>query len=75
MPTYQYYCSACEKSYDIFHSIKDPVKTDCPECKQATLQKQITSAGVVFKGTGFYQTDYNNNSNAPSCGKGACQSC
>lgn len=59
MPTYDYICKACDQSFEIFHSMKEADRTDCPSCGEATLQKKIgTGAGIIFKGSGFYETDY-----------------
>lgn len=64
MPTYEYYCSSCDKDIEVFHSIKaDPI-TVCPECdKKGKIKRKISSgAGIIFKGSGFYETDYKRNS-------------
>ena len=59
MPTYDYECSACGYTLEIFQGINDPVKKKCPECGKLKLQRQFgTGAAIVFKGSGFYQTDY-----------------
>jgi len=59
MPTYEYKCAACGHGFEKFQSIKaDPIKT-CPECGQDQVQRLIgTGAGLIFKGSGFYITDY-----------------
>ena len=63
MPTYDYECDACGHSFELFQSIKDPVKKKCPECGKPKLRRLIgTGAAVVFKGSGFYQTDYRSES-------------
>ncbi|MEM9365985.1 MAG: zinc ribbon domain-containing protein [Planctomycetota bacterium] len=59
MPTYDYACEACGYTTEIFQGINDPVKKKCPECGKNKLQRQFgTGAAIVFKGSGFYQTDY-----------------
>jgi len=59
MPTYDYECEACGHALEIFQGINDPVKKKCPECKKNKLKRQFgTGAAIVFKGSGFYQTDY-----------------
>jgi putative FmdB family regulatory protein len=59
MPTYEYRCKGCGHRLDAFQSINDAALTECPACNTPQLQRWITGgAGVVFKGTGFYQTDY-----------------
>lgn len=59
MPTYDYKCENCNETFEIFQSIKDaPVKL-CPSCGHETLKKMVSlPAGLIFKGTGFYLTDY-----------------
>lgn len=63
MPTYDYKCTNdnCENEFDILQSIKADVLKVCPLCKQETLIRLIgKGSGVVFKGSGFYCTDYKN---------------
>ena len=59
MPTYDYKCSKCSHAWEVFQSIKaDPVKK-CPECKKNGAVRQISGGGgILFKGGGFYETDY-----------------
>lgn len=59
MPTYDYRCLACGHELEVYQSISEPSKKKCPACKKPRLQRQIgTGAGFLFKGGGFYQTDY-----------------
>ncbi len=58
MPIYAYKCSACGHEQDVLQKISDPLLTDCPQCGQATLVKQVTAAGFQLKGTGWYVTDF-----------------
>lgn len=59
MPTYDYRCAACGHDLEVFQSIHDPVLRKCPKCKKAKLERLIgPGAGILFKGGGFYQTDY-----------------
>ena len=59
MPTYDYVCEACEHAFEEFQSITAKPLKKCPECGKNKLQRLIgTGAGVIFKGNGFYQTDY-----------------
>ncbi len=69
MPTYQYECTECGTVTEVFHAITEPArrklsKTDNPQCDcQAAVTRLIgTGAGVIFKGSGFYQTDYRSES-------------
>ena len=59
MPTYDYACSACGHRFEEFQSMSAEPLKKCPACKKARLERLIGSgAGVIFKGSGFYQTDY-----------------
>ena len=63
MPTYDYECDACGHTFELFQSISAPVEKKCPECKKPKLRRLFgTGAAVVFKGSGFYQTDYRSDS-------------
>ncbi len=63
MPTYDYLCSGCGHAFEKFQSITASPSKKCPECKKMKLQRLIGSgAGVIFKGTGFYETDYRSKS-------------
>ena len=63
MPTYDYECDACGHAFELFQGINDPVKRKCPECSKHKLRRLIGfGAAVVFKGSGFYQTDYRSDS-------------
>jgi putative FmdB family regulatory protein len=63
MPTYDYVCDACHHQVEIFHSIKDEPKRKCPKCGRQKLRRLIgPGAAIVFKGSGFYQTDYRSES-------------
>ena len=59
MPTYDYLCDACGHAFEHFQSMSSKVLRKCPECTERKLRRLIGSgAGVIFKGSGFYQTDY-----------------
>lgn len=59
MPTYDYVCDACDHAFELFHSIKEDAKRKCPKCGKLKLRRLIgPGAAIVFKGSGFYQTDY-----------------
>jgi putative FmdB family regulatory protein len=65
MPTYDYRCSACRHEFEAFQSITARRLRKCPECGQRALERLIgAGAGVLFKGSGFYQTDYANKSSS-----------
>ncbi|HZZ41562.1 MAG TPA: zinc ribbon domain-containing protein [Tepidisphaeraceae bacterium] len=59
MPTYEYKCEACGHHFDQFQSITSSPLKKCPKCGKNKLRRLIgTGAGVIFKGSGFYTTDY-----------------
>ena len=59
MPTYDYVCGACGHEFEMFQSMSDkPIKA-CPNCRKRQAKRLIgTGAGIIFKGSGFYETDY-----------------
>ncbi|MEO8448107.1 MAG: zinc ribbon domain-containing protein [bacterium] len=61
MPTYEYKCDDCGHQFDALQSMKDEKLTKCPNCGKETLRRLIgTGGGLIFKGSGFYLTDYKN---------------
>jgi putative FmdB family regulatory protein len=63
MPTYGYVCEKCQHQFDAFQSIKAKPLRECPACGQNALKRLIgTGAGIIFKGSGFYCTDYRSDS-------------
>jgi len=63
MPTYDYRCEACGHELEVFQSITASPKRKCPACGKPKLKRVIgTGAGIIFKGSGFYQTDYRSDS-------------
>ena len=63
MPTYDYECDACGHAFELFQSITAGVKRKCPECAKLKLRRLFgTGAAIVFKGSGFYETDYRSES-------------
>lgn len=63
MPTYQYVCKACGHELELFQSMTAPAKRKCPSCSKSALERRIgAGAGILFRGKGFYQTDYRSKS-------------
>ena len=63
MPTYDYECEGCGHAFELFQAITEGVKKKCPECKKLKLRRLFgTGAAIVFKGSGFYETDYRSES-------------
>ncbi|MDX9755297.1 MAG: zinc ribbon domain-containing protein [bacterium] len=59
MPTYDYVCDNCGHEFELFQSMKDDPIQECPECHEKAVRRLIGSgAGIIFKGSGFYETDY-----------------
>lgn len=71
MPTYEYECKKCGHRFDVFQRIVDPPVKNCPRCKKRSCVEQIISggSGLIFKGSGFYITDYKKNSSPSDDGK------
>jgi putative FmdB family regulatory protein len=66
MPTYEYQCKNCGHSLEELQSFNEPPLTHCPKCNLETLARVIGSGGaLIFKGTGFYLTDYKKTGAAP----------
>lgn len=67
MPTYEYECSACGHSFEELQSMTDAKLTKCPKCGKKKLDRLIGSgSGMIFKGSGFYETDYKKKVPPPS---------
>ena len=63
MPTYEYQCDACNHNFDEFQSIMAKPLKKCPQCGKSKLRRVFgTGAAILFKGSGFYQTDYRSES-------------
>jgi putative FmdB family regulatory protein len=87
MPTYEYQCKKCGHKFEKLQKMTDDPVKKCPECKGVVARMIGAGAGIIFKGKGFYQTDYKcsgapakkteaKSPETPSCGKaGACKSC
>jgi putative FmdB family regulatory protein len=63
MPTYDYVCDECGHEFEAYESITVEPRSSCPECSRPTLRRKIgPGAAILFKGSGFYQTDYRSES-------------
>jgi putative FmdB family regulatory protein len=63
MPTYDYECDACGHAFELYQQISEDPKKKCPECGKSKLRRLFgTGAALMFKGSGFYQTDYRSES-------------
>lgn len=63
MPTYDYECQNCGHAFELFQSMSEKPKKKCPSCSRMKLQRLIGAGGaVLFKGSGFYTTDYRSDS-------------
>ena len=61
MPTYEYRCSKCRYEFEKLQAMSEAAVKKCPKCKRLAVRRLIsTGVGVIFKGTGFYATDYKN---------------
>lgn len=59
MPTYEYVCRGCGHELEAFQRMSEDALTDCPECEKPELKRKIgRGAGIIFKGGGFYETDF-----------------
>jgi putative FmdB family regulatory protein len=66
MPTYEYKCTVCAFKFEEFQSIADSALEVCPSCKGRLVRLVSGGAGLIFKGSGFYITDYSKNKSKPS---------
>lgn len=71
MPTYEYKCEKCGDKFELFQSMKDEPADKCPKCGGPAKRQVASGAGIIFKGKGFYQTDYKSGSGDKPKG-GAC---
>jgi len=62
MPTYDYRCTKCKHTFEVFHGINDETSRRCPRCKAKARRVPSGGAGLLFKGSGFYITDYRSSS-------------
>jgi len=76
MPTYEYECKTCGHKFEAFQKMSDKPLKKCEKCKGPVTRLIGKGAGIIFKGSGFYETDYKNkgrgscpaDSSKPSCG-------
>ena len=69
MPTYDYKCTKCKKEFEFFQSMNDKPLTECPECHGKMKRKIGAGLGPIFKGSGFYETDYKKRNTSSSSSK------
>ena len=70
MPTYEYACRLCDQQFEIFQSIKADPLSECPSCGENGLRRLIgRGAGIIFKGSGFYETDYKRDTSRGAAGE------
>lgn len=74
MPTYEYECGKCKKRFDVFHSMTDDSVRKCPECGGKAHRLISAGTGVIFKGSGFYETDYKKKTGFDDSPKPPCSS-
>ena len=82
MPNYDYECTKCGHKFEVFQQMSAAKLSECPKCKGKVKRLIGAGSGIIFKGTGFYETDYKNKKhsasqsahNGPSCPKG-CHGC
>ena len=74
MPTYEYECTKCGHHFELFQKIGSPAKKSCPKCKGKVRKLISGGAGLIFKGNGFYATDYkkSDKKDTNSCSKSTC---
>ena len=72
MPTYEYVCDKCGSHFEKFQNMSDEPITECPECGGQVKRLMGTGGGIIFKGSGFYRTDYGQQSTSRTrCGRDA----
>jgi len=69
MPTYDYECQSCGHVFEKFHSMTSRARVKCPQCGGRAKKMLGTGAGIIFKGSGFYETDYRRKSVSEPGGK------
>lgn len=66
MPTYKYQCTECGHQFEAFQMMSEEPLKECPQCGGSVKRLITGGAGLIFKGSGFYITDYKNKSNGSS---------
>jgi len=74
MPTYTYQCKKCSHSMDIFHGMSAKRRVTCPKCGSPCRRLIGIGAGIIFKGSGFYETDYRRKSASSTAGSSESKS-
>ncbi|MDZ7816894.1 MAG: FmdB family zinc ribbon protein [Planctomycetota bacterium] len=75
MPTYEYKCDDCSMNFEKFQSMTDAPLTECPYCKGNVHRVPSAGAGLVFKGSGFYSTDYSDSPKPKQTRPPECDNC
>lgn len=75
MPTYEYECKSCGHAFEIFQKITDKVLEKCPKCQKKVRRLIGAGSGIIFKGSGFYATDYRKKTKGHSEKGGAGNAC
>lgn len=75
MPTYEYECANCNKIFDVFQKMSDKPLDKCPKCHKKISRLIGGGSGVIFKGSGFYATDYRKPSVKSALPKGKPAAC
>jgi len=68
MPVYEYECRRCKHRFELIQKLSDPPLSKCPKCKKGEVQKLLSAAGLQFKGSGWYVTDYSKKGKSESKG-------
>ncbi|RKY31797.1 MAG: zinc ribbon domain-containing protein [Candidatus Omnitrophota bacterium] len=75
MPTYEYECTKCKHKFEAFQNITEKPLIRCPKCRHALRRLFGSGAGIIFKGIGFYATDYKKKPAIAKQEKEACKTC
>lgn len=75
MPVYEYKCEACNEQFELLRKFSDPKLDECPKCSKGPVEKLISQSSFALKGSGWYKSDYADNSCGQSGSKPACAGC